>query len=92
MKELSLHEPFFEYPFIISIFATPQVPETLKYLGISESLQAGAGALGAATLTNTLLTPVHVVMLPYMIPTMANLFKGVQEKRELMKNITDKFK
>lgn len=59
---------------------------------MSESLQTGAGALGAATLTNTLLAPVHVVVLPYMIPAMASFFKEAQEKRDLMRSIADKFR
>jgi hypothetical protein len=44
------------------------VTEILTSLGVSESLQAGGGAMGAATLTNIILLPVHLAMLIYVTP------------------------
>ena len=39
-------------------------------MGISDGMQTGAGAMGAATLTNVLLTPVHLGLLMYVVPQM----------------------
>lgn len=37
-------------------------------MGISEGIQNGAGSMGAATLTNVLLTPLHLSGLMYLVP------------------------
>lgn len=41
-------------------------------MGISEGIQNGAGSMGAATLTNVLLTPFHLVALTYLVPLVVN--------------------
>jgi hypothetical protein len=38
------------------------------YLGVTETIQNGAGAMAAATLTNIVLMPAHLTALTYMSP------------------------
>lgn len=69
-----------------------QVPGTLAYLEISSDLQNGAGAMGAATLTCVALTPLHLAVMPYLVPTIVSTVERFQENMEAVKDMADKMK
>ena len=51
-------------------------------MGISEGIQNGAGSMGAATLTNVLLTPFHLVALTYLVPLVVSRVQPLSEQME----------
>lgn len=69
-----------------------QVPGTLAYLGISNDLQNGAGAMGAASLTCVALTPLHLGVLPYVVPGILSYKERFQGNVETAKDVIDKMK
>lgn len=67
-----------------------QVPGTLAYLGISNDLQNGAGAMGAATLTCVALTPLHLAVMPYLVPSILSYRERINENIEAARDIANK--
>jgi hypothetical protein len=67
-----------------------QVPGTLAYLGISNDLQNGAGAMGAASLTCVALTPLHLGVMPYLVPGILSYKERLQENVDTAKDVIDK--
>ena len=56
------------------------MPAALTYMGVSDGIQSTAGAMGAATLTNVILTPVHLSLLSFAVPMIAAKFNPMQLK------------
>lgn len=66
------------------------MPGTLAYLGINNDLQNGAGAMGAASLTCVALTPLHLGVMPYLVPGILSYRESFQENVNTAKDILEK--
>lgn len=52
----------------------------LSALGVSDTVQAGGAAMGAAMLTNALLLPLHLYFLPTYSPVFARLSQSFSDR------------
>jgi hypothetical protein len=67
-----------------------QVPEMLTYMGVGETIQSGAGAMGFATLFNVFLTPLHLAAFPLVLPYVVHQKNRMGQSMEIMSDIYDK--
>ena len=59
----------------VSIMCGVDLSEALSSLGIGDSIQDTAGAMGAATLINVIILPVHLLFMTYALPVINSLWR-----------------
>jgi hypothetical protein len=62
----------------------------LTYMGVGETIQSGAGAMGFATLFNVFLTPLHLAAFPLVLPYVVQQRNKMGQSIEIMQDILDK--
>ena len=62
----------------------------LTYMGVSQTIQSGAGAMGFATLGNVILTPLHLAAFPHLLPIVINQKNKMGQSMEIMQDIYNK--
>ena len=65
----------------IALRSGMDISDFLNWVGISETLQAGGSALGAAAITGIFMTPVLFLSLPTVVRIVSNIVKGSTKEK-----------